>query len=134
MKSKYYYKIWTFWSQLDLQMIQFHSFLNVKCYKIETYYVIFKHCVFSDKRCSDEGSGFRNKWKPNALFWQKSEHVRWFVRLGPLKKSCTIFKILINFPLLTWLLLVQEKMRFFDNDPSVSNLSISPKMNFPMNF
>ena len=26
LKSKSYYEIWTFWSQIDLQMIQFHSF------------------------------------------------------------------------------------------------------------
>ena len=30
LKSKSYYEIWTFWSQIDLQMIQFHSFLDVK--------------------------------------------------------------------------------------------------------
>ena len=45
LKSKYYYKIWTLWSQIGLQMIQFYSFLIMKCYKIETYHVIFKHCV-----------------------------------------------------------------------------------------
>ena len=45
LKSKSYYKIWTLWSQIGLQMVQFHSFLIMKCYKIETYHVIFKHCV-----------------------------------------------------------------------------------------
>ena len=45
LKSKSYFKIWTLWSQIGLQMIQFYSFLIMKCFKIETFYVIFKHCV-----------------------------------------------------------------------------------------
>ena len=52
--------------------------------------------------------------------------------LGLLKKSCTIFHILINFPLLTWLLLLMcVKMRFFSTMSSEEALeSISVQLNF----
>ena len=30
LKSKSYYEIWTFWSKLDHQMIQFHTFLHIE--------------------------------------------------------------------------------------------------------
>ena len=50
LKLKSYYEIWTFWSQLGLQMIQFHefhSFLKVKCCKIKTFWGDFLD-YFSD--------------------------------------------------------------------------------------